>query len=431
MDDLFQGTGIPSMIIRGSYLASDVFNAIFLPRLKSKNPEACLFFSETSEGALAEAPNAALKIIYTSNVLECVDGYTTNKITDAISAYIENKSGVDIKIWIPREKNKADPPIIWIDAYACGGDIVKAMPVAFCQLLEEHPLTEEEEKAFASYSEHNDSSGLLAIVQRVVNALYEDKAEDIFINMANGAVKEQISSLKNSLKQNTDIYNNYLKRLYEIANKMQVTRTTLSALESAPDRTKMYKEIFSSVTNMGIKIRPNGNDYSIYCRTWLTNYDADIAETYILGKRSSYFTNSPDFKMLFEKIFLNPKHEYKVRIFQPYKWNKVDGVNRDATALLYDEVEKAIQNPHLFHYDCMGSGRDAILAEAIANSNWEGFFGEISAISSCISWGDISAQRLIIDMQGELYGKKFIEDRSGNIWSPRELIAKLTETKGE
>lgn len=421
-DDLFAAAANPGTFICGSFLISNVFRTIVVPRLEKAGKKDKAVISYTNNRNVLNA-NSAVAIVHAMIFPNSQEGYTKTPYSEALEKFVYNKFATPIYIGLPIDKGS--PPIIFCNTDICpSAAIALTFPLIFDELFAEYPLTENEANIFSDLAEGNTNI-LAEYLESIMEAICEENEESDFISLASKSTTGQLAELKNSVSRLQDSYKAYSQELFKISKQINEKDVLIRVLENAPDRTDEYKKIFATIKRMGIKIRPtDSSSHMIICQTYLTNYDMDIAETYILGSKSSYFINEPDMKMLFKEIFLNPKRTYKVRIYQSYMWyndTSLTGIKDK----IYDPKKKAVSNPHIHYYNCMGSGRPTALQDARRKGDWEGFFGEISAISSGISWGDLSASKFITAFKQTLFDRSFIEDKEGKIWSPKELLAVL------
>lgn len=382
----------------------NVYALLIYPHLKEKYPEARIIFSEFLEKPLTNYTerkdvNDALKILADHRI-----------ITYDTEVYYNNEA-----IETPWIKTDILPTS---RRYA---DLAISLPFIYEPILGKNFLTEEEKQIFAALAK-GDTAPLKVLLKPHLEKLREAEEGNVLNELVNYQREERINKLRRQIVDYREDYTKTAELLRTYAMHIQDDEAVLAALEQTDGI--QTDELLNSLHQMKINVcKLHDRNYDISCLTHLTNYDMDIAETRIIGREEKYFF-SEETKMLqplMKAIFIDRK--YKVRIFQQYDWDPVAGSITGKVAMISRE-KSAIANPHISHYNCFGAGRKELLADLLLHNDWEGFFAEIQAVTSCISFTDISARDFLEDILGNRK-EKFIEDKEGNIWTPNEIMEKL------
>lgn len=382
----------------------NVYTLLIYPHLKEKYPTARIKFVDIYR----EIPQV----------------YRENEAVTETVKLLEHQKRVSESIRIYYNSEDIESPLIQLcyEEYNYQFMVTAlALPFIYEPILGKNFLTEEEKQVFAALADDN-TAPLKALLEPHLKKLREAEEGNALNELVNHQREEKIAKLRHQIADFRKLYVKTAETLRQYAMEIQDDETTLAALEQTSEI--QTDELLNSLHQMKMNIcKTDNHNYDISCLTHLTNYDMDIAETRIIGREEKYFFSEETkiLRSLMKAIFIDRK--YKVRIFQQYGWNSVMGSITGNSEMISKE-KSAIANPHISHYDCFGAGRKELLADLLLHNDWEGFFAEIQAVTSCISFTDASARDFLEDILDNRE-EKFIEDKEGNIWTPNEIMKKL------
>lgn len=351
------------------------------------------------------------------------------KVDESFAPYAENLSRlVNGSVTVYRRTEESVFPIINANGMHFRKIAALAVLFAFEKLFVEYPYTTEEEKALAELIDKNNPALINALLEPHLNALRKQEEEACINELIDGSFEAEAEDIKERIKHCKHEYERCLERLQQEASDIAEYTQLLKCIES---RTKADLENYKKVIELlGISISKSDNNLHnllIENLSYLTNYDMDYAETVIVTERGSaeFFGGRKYLQPLFKAIFIDRR--YKIRVYQKYIWSKDRrSISSGCDVTLHNKEKSAIANPHIYHYSCFGTGRGEALGECLMTGNWEGFFAEIKSVTSCIGFNDASARMFLEDV-AEMMDEKFIEDKSGNIFTPQEILDKLKE----
>jgi len=226
-------------------------------------------------------------------------------------------------------------------------------------------------------------------------------------------------------------YTMHMNNLRRVANDIQDLQVTLAGLESVIDNRgdgeSEIMEYFLCNKNLSL-VRVNGSELEFVVHGYVDIYDEDALETY-LDNPNSYLYNQTDdvsketMERFYRAIFLDRR--FRIRICAAYKANMRSSITPQTGYTFPPESWSYIPNPHIQRHGCIGGYAQRFM-EYMHNRDYVG----------AIDQAAVSARNLNFHDSGVISGfirkllstaLRCIEDRDGNLMTPRALIKKLEE----
>lgn len=315
--------------------------------------------------------------------------------------------------------------------------VSRLFPWAF----ESNPLTDEElstlkmiyEGNFVGFADKLDS-----MYDHIRSLMYEKEIRDQIHGFTNGFYNSRIDVYTERIKEDEERIRNYydeIRRRRRNINDTMVLRADLqNKILSGAENGEEFSEYL--IRNKTLKfIKKDGDKIYLAAFSFLSEYDEDMFDCYVKNQRTKdnyVYEESPyDFdltKKLYRAIW--EERRWKVRTYSV--WSITNGCHVHTEGdyiprgLDIDIDVDRLPQPHIVHYNCTGSYED-VFEELEAKGDFIGSMNTIVQSSSCINWSDsVVCRQFFEDFFND--GKKFLEDKDGNLYTVSEVVNIL---KGE
>lgn len=291
--------------------------------------------------------------------------YFENNIKDG-----DNKvQKVDIRMYINNEKKIT--LVVGSDLYISYFHFTQAfMRRLLPWWLEDKPATDKEIEFIKTLTSKNYEAYI-----NLINEIYEEKCdfealkvEKFLTGYETIQYKMQKRSVEDSLRTKRSDQVSYAEAYARISREIRDLTTSLFGIDeqirlgTESSEGSEIKELFLSMKELRLISANNDGVITFVVKTKLSNYDEEVARTYIDNAHGYLYERIPDdisiedTKLLFEKIFIEKKIKINtIAAYQMELYGEGRGLATSSVELSRKELTMYMPNPHIQEFQCLGS----------------------------------------------------------------------------
>ncbi|MCM1333433.1 MAG: hypothetical protein NC084_06350 [Bacteroides sp.] len=414
-----------------NYVVSNV-----LHYLSEGRPELSSQYERTpSNNSLFEQPKVRFASQYDpiTYAKQCVNAgeWTQDPIFTAIQSLADKQCHLDLAIG-KKHAEDTDEVVVAFDLVAATYPqwmfVASVIPSLLPDIFKNKtPLTAEELKVLEALGKGNDTPFVSTTRDRH-HREWQELLKKNLKDRLQADILRRLDTGKILLKNAEDEYENAVQELYGYGNRLAKRKQEVDALRKQYETSSAsldMTELIKFADSMGVQLELQGDYLHITCATLATNYEEDVAETYITAPNSELFSDSDEpqgdfLRKLYQTVFLDKK--YFLRIKQGFNIKDNNQPTRDGKGMTVYLADHAIANPHITKYDCFGTGRTARLSEKLTNSDWKGYIAELVAVTGGLTFSDVTVMQELNREILQNKDQKIFEDKEGVLWSANEIV---------
>ena len=242
--------------------------------------------------------------------------------------------------------------------------------------------------------------------------------------------RERVREITNLLESYRDDYQRCLDDLNRTASLIRDQEIILAGLESIIDDNNQSELLDYFLCNKNLSIiRVNGTELEFVVHGYADSYDEDALDTYVNNPKSYLYNYSitnctaDAMKRFYHAIFSD--RAYKLRICAAYRADMSSRIYAIKQYIYPPECQTYIPNPHIHTHGCIGSFSPRF-TEYLKNRDYAGAVDLAAVSARNLNFHDSGViSKFIKTLSGTPI--KCIEDKDGNLMTPRQLIKNLEE----
>lgn len=277
-----------------------------------------------------------------------------------------------------------------------------------------------------------------------IGAFIESISSNILMNSLNNCMlyvkKTKICSLENIIndlrKEMEEIQLKYSSIIERYNRRCEELRLETTKADIEGESEKVLKDLLlKNPVIQNVSVRQSILSYQVY--TYLDYYDMDIFKTitenssiesiYVLNDIHTTKVKKADALWLINRIFKD--RDYKIRVYGQFELNFNSAISKTLKNIRGNLciVDGYMPSPHGQMFNCVGTFPEQ-WNEAIASGDIYMAISYTIAYTQNINWGDgVVSKAFITYLMREAWEEKVLEDKNGNLLSPREAIEQRKE----